>query len=331
MRRVLSSSLAAIGAVLLIMLSSAPYASAAVTNEGGNGIRISPVTTNLTIAPGTSQVVNIIVTNVTASPAVLQTIVNDFTANPNETGDPEIILNPNQYASSHSLKQFVGPVSSISLAPGQEKQVPITITIPKSAAGGGYYGVVRFAPASSIKNPNQNVSLAGSVGSLILVKVPGKLIEQMSIAGFGVRLGSSDSTFFTTNKKLSASVQIQNEGNVQEQPFGKILLKNHSNKILASFNVNNDYPPGNVLPDSIREFGVPLTNVGSFGQFKIEGNFGYGSNGQLLSASSTFYVIPMSVIILFILIVLLLIFLIFVLPRLIRSYNRRVIRKASRR
>jgi hypothetical protein len=108
------------------------------------------------------------------------------------------------------------------------------------------------------------------------------------------------------------------------------LLKNHSGKVLAEYEINNVSPPGNVLPNSIRLFSEPLTKVGSFGEYKLEGNFGYGSNGQLLSASTTFYVIPAWLIIAFIALVLLLAFLIFGLPRLIKAYNRRVLRKAGR-
>lgn len=241
MRRKIRLSLVSLGTSLLILLSGAQIASAA-TGLGGNGIRVSPVTTNITIAPGTSQVVPIEVTNVTTTPAVLQTVVNDFTANPNESGDPEIILNPDQYATSHSLKQFVQPVTNITLAPGQEVSVPVTISIPKTAAGGGYYGVVRFAPATTQKGANQNVTLAGSVGSLILVKVPGKIVEHLTVASFDVRHNGNPSTLFTTTKGLDATVRFQNEGNLQEQPFGKILLRNRSNKILSEYEINDTYP-----------------------------------------------------------------------------------------
>jgi len=330
MPRKVRLSLAFLGTALLILLSGSQIASAANT-AGGNGLRVSPVTTNLTISPGTSQVVTIDVTNVTSSPATLQAIINDFTANPNESGDPAIILNPTQYASSHSLKRFVQPISNFSLAPGQEVAVPVTITIPKSAAGGGYYGVVRFAPASLSTNPNQNVTLAGSVGSLILIKVPGNIKEQLSVASFDVRKNGNPSSFFTSSKGLTATIRFQNEGNIQEAPFGKILLRNRSGKILSEYELNNTYPPGNVLPDSIRKFGITLTGIKSFGQYKLEGNFGYGSTGQLLSASTTFYVVPISVMVGFVLIVLLLVFLIFGLPRLIKAYNRRILRRAGRR
>ena len=322
-------ALVALVAAVLVLVSGAQFASAAST--GGNGLRISPVRTDLTIAPGKTQVVNINVTNITSSTATLQTVVNDFTANPDESGNPSIILDPTQFAASHSLKRYVGPVSNFTLTPGQEKSIPITINIPISAAGGGYYGAIRFAPASTTISPGQNVSLAGSVGSLILVKVPGELKEQLSIASFDIRHDNVASSFFTTTKDLTALVRLQNEGNIQEAPFGKILLKNHSGKIIGTYEINNTSPAGNVLPDSIRKFGVTLTGIKSFGQYKLEGNFGYGSGGQLLSASTTFYVIPFTIILIFVLIVLLIVFLIFGLPRLIKSYNKSVLRRASRR
>jgi len=302
------------------------------TAAGGNGLRVSPVRSDLTINPGKSQTININVTNVTTVSATFQAIVNDFVANPDESGNPAIILDPNQSAPSHGLKHYVQPIKNFTLAAGQQKSVPVTVAIPANAPGGGYFGAVRFAPANVSAAPNQNVTLAGSVGSLILVKVPGNITDKLSLASFDVRDKKGDaSSFFTSNKDITAAVRFQNEGNVQEEPFGKILLKNHSGKILATYELNNTYPPGNVLPDSIRRFNIALNKVGSFGQYKVEGNFGYGSGGQLLSASTTFYVIPISVIIGFVLLVLLLLFLVFGLPRLIRAYNRRILRRAGRR
>jgi hypothetical protein len=311
----------------MLTASALPVAAA----PSGNGLRVSPVRTDITIKPGETQTVTITVTNVTTKQADLQAVVNDFIANPNESGAPAIILNPNQYAPSHSLKRFVTPPANFTLGPGQQKGIPIKITVPASAAGGGYYGAVRFAPASNPNGPNETVSLAGSVGSLILVKVPGDIKEQLNIASFDARSKDRPSSFFYTGKNIDAVVRFQNSGNIQEEPFGKILLKNRHGKVLAQYQVNNTVPPGNVLPDSIRKFPVPLGNkVGGFGAYKLEGNFGYGSNGQLLSASTTFYVIPKAVIIGFILIVLLIIFLVLGLPRLIRAYNRRVIARAGR-
>jgi len=134
---------------LLIAAAALVFTLQTAHAAGGNGLRVSPVRSDITVSPGTTQTVNITVTNVTADASDLQTIVNDFTASPDESGNPAIILNPAQYASSHSLKRFIGPVSHFTLAPGQSKAIPIVITVPKNATGGGYFGAIRFAPASA--------------------------------------------------------------------------------------------------------------------------------------------------------------------------------------
>ncbi len=320
--------LAALLITLLLPLSHA--VAAAKPQQGpGNGLRISPVRTDATVQPGHSQTINLSVTNVTGAAASFQAIINDFVASPDESGNPSIIIDPTKFAPSHSLKRYVGPVSVVTLQPGEEKNVPIVVTIPANAAGGGYYGAVRFAPASPAA-PNSQLSLSGSVGSLILVKVPGNIKEQVSIAGIDVISGKHHGNFFTSSKDLNVSLRFQNAGNIQEAPFGKLLVKNRSNKTVGTYELNNIVPPGNVLPDSIRRFVVPI-KTGGFGEYKIEGNFGYGSAGQLLSVATTIYIIPLPVIVAFIVVVVVLAVAIFGIPRLIKVYNRRVLRRAGRR
>lgn len=319
-----------VAAALTVLVLGFSVTSEAAT--GGNGLRVSPVRTDIQIEPGQTKTVTVNVTNVTSVPATLKTIINDFTANKDESGNPAILLDENQYASSNSLKRYIQPGGEFTLQPGQNKAVPVVISIPKNAAGGGYFATVRFAPAGTqSRSQNQNVSLAGSVGSLILVKVPGDIKESLSIASFQTVQDKRVSSIFFNNKNIEAVVRFQNNGNIQLQPFGKVLLRSSSGKILYQANVNNTNPPGNVLPDSIRKFPVPLKNVGGIGKYKIEGNFGYGTGGQLLSATNTFYVIPVVYIYLLLGLVLLVLFLIFVLPKMIRSYNQRVIRRAGRR
>ncbi len=330
MRRFLAQVSVGIVSTLLVGVAAVLPAAADTSSQSGNGLKVSPVVTNLTISPGESQVVTVYVQNVTKSTVTLQALVNDFTAGNNESGQPALLLDPNQYAPSHSLKRYVAPVGNFTLQAGEEKGVVVTVAIPKDAIGGGYYGAVRFAPASS--SSNNSVSLSASVGSLILVKVPGNYKEDLKLASLDVRTSPEDSpkVVFTSGDNLVAAVRFQNDGDVQEQPFGKVVLKQGSTE-LASYEINNTTPRGNVLPNSIRKFTVNLTKVGAFGQYTIMGNFGYGSSGQLLSGQTTFYVIPLGLIIVVVIILLLIVFAIFGLPRLIRAYNQRVIQGASRR
>src|SRR5947209_18420044 len=105
-RQKLKKPLACLTLAALMLVPASP-AVAATSSGGGNGLRISPVRTDLVINPGASQVVEVNVTNVTNKAATLQTIVNDFVGNPDESGNPAILLDPGAYAPNHSLKRFI--------------------------------------------------------------------------------------------------------------------------------------------------------------------------------------------------------------------------------
>jgi hypothetical protein len=340
MRRKFFASLGTILASVTILATSALNASAATTTTNtttqtgtSNALKVSPVRTDLELKPGESKTIDVYVQNITKTDIKLHAIVNDFTASKDESGTPNIILDENKSAPIRSFKKYVTPIADFSVKPTEQHDVKVTITIPKDADAGGYYGAVRFEPASS--DTNQNLSLSASVGSLVLVTVPGDLKESANIASLDARKidpktnNETAGSFFTNGKHLFGAVRIQNAGNIQVQPFGKVLLKK-SGKTVASYEVNNVSPRGNVLPDSIRKFEFDMSNnVGAFGKYTLEANLGYGTKGELLTATKTFYVVPIPVMIVIALVLLLILFAIFVLPRMIRSYNRRVIQKAT--
>lgn len=322
----LSSIYAALS--IILAMSTGGIALAAAEGSGtANGYKISPVRTDYTVNPGTTKTQQVFITNVTQTTENLVVLVNDFTTN-NENGAPSLYLN-NQSAPSHSLRQFVTLSSkTLDLQPGEQKTITVTITIPDNAKAGGYFGAIRVAPASL--QGQQSVNLAASVASLILVTVPGNYTEQMSLASFDVLQNGHQHSMFSSSKNLQVQARFNNAGDVQEQPFGKVnVLK--GNKIIYSAEINNTDPRGNVLPNSIRKFTVDLKKVGSFGKYTVEGNFGYGSKGQLLSGKTTFYVIPWMAIIWVMVVIVVVLFLVFVLPRIIRGHDQRVLRRAGRR
>lgn len=320
--------------------STAPAPNPAAGAASDNGLKIAPVRTDINVEAGTSQIVTVTVTNVTSSVSSYDIIINDFTAGSDESGQPQILLDADKFAPSHSLKRLVGKVPGVILTPGDSKNVNITVTVPKNYPAGGYYGAIRLVPHTEAGAANQNVTLSASVGSLVLVTVPGNINQQVSVASLDVRKAVKANevdvprTIFTNNKSLNAVIRFQNGGDVQEQPFGKLVLKNWRGKTLSTYEINetkDGSPRGNVLPDSIRKFSTPLNNLGGFGKYTLEGNFGYGNSGQLITASSSFYIIPISLIIALGVLVALILFVIFGLPRLIRRYNKRVVAKSRKR
>lgn len=332
-RRTLTACTAIILAFVTLASSIlvSPVSAAQSATVGGNALKVSPVRLDLVMDPGTTRQIDVSVKNLTSVSATLHPIANDFTASGDESGKPNIMLDEDEFAPTHSLKRFVRPLSDFTLKPNEERNIPVTIVVPKDAAGGGYFGAIRFSPADP--SGDRNVNLAASVGTLVLLKVNGDIRESLSVASFDVRKGSKGkaSTFFTTNKDLVGMVRFENDGNVQVEPFGAVTLKRFGT-VVDNFQINaEDDLRASVLPDSIRRFQVNLQKVSSFGKFTLEGNFGYGTSGQLLSDKVTFYVVPVPMIIGSLAVLVALVLLLKYVPKMIKAYNRRIIRKAGRR
>lgn len=293
----------------------------------GNGMRISPVRTNLSIEAGASQQTSVYVQNMTQEPAVLRAIINDFTAL-GEDGKPGIMLEEDEYAPNRSLKRYIEPIGNITVQPGERLEVPVTITIPETAQPGGYYGAVRFAPAE-LDGGNSNVTVATSLASLLLVEVPGDMRQDLQVETFEVRQNDEVKKYFRDGNGINLIVRFKNNGDVHEEPFGKVVLKKNGS-VVGEYEVNDGEPRGNVLPESVRRFDIGLDKVSGLGKYTVEGNLGYG-DGQLINVSQEFYVIPQWVIVAGIGGIVGLILLVAAIVFGIKANNRRVLRRAGYR
>ena len=290
--------------VALATLLQIGLASPIQAATGGSGYKVFPIRTDINVSRGTSQTVTIYVQNVSGSVENIQTIFNDFVANPKENGSPDILLNGATDA-QHGLKQFTTfSPATFTLQPQATQTVKITVSIPSVAAPGGYYGAVRFAPES--QNGKQSVNLSASVASLILAKVPGNFYENMTVTKFSAAQKGLAGNIFTSSKNLQAITVFQNNGQAQEEPFGKVVLLK-GNKQIGTFVINSTSPPGNVLPNSSRSFTVNINGATSFGEYTLLGNFGYGSKGQSISVKTTFWVVPFAWIVVAIVVLVLLV------------------------
>jgi hypothetical protein len=324
-------------AVLLLCMSSsnALAATAAktttkpVVSGQTNTLKISPVRSDPVIEPGSSAQVKIILSNITNTAISVQPIENDFVAGPNENGEPSIILSPTQYAPTHSLKRFMEPLPSTLIVPANNAaSVELTISVPKDAQAGGYFGAVRFAPSTT--GGSKSVNLSESVASIILMTVPGPTTESVGLTNFDVEQYGSTGTNFRNSKDLSLFMRFENEGNVQEAPFGQIYVMK-GKKVLDTYNFNQATPKEEILPDSARRWTVPLSGFGTFGKYTVGANLTYGENGQkTLDITKTIWIIPTVMIFAIVGGVVALIVIIVVIWLFLRSYKRRILRHSRR-
>ncbi len=325
--------------VLLAAVVIAPLAAAqsggnvtgggATTNKGyGDSFRISPLRTDVTINPGETRKVTIYIQNLNPVPATLKPINNDFIAGNKEDGTPDIILNENEYAPTHSLKRFMAPIPNVAVGPGERKPVEVTISVPSTAQAGGYYGALRFAPA--LADGSGSVSVTGSVASLILMTVPGDLVENLTLKDFTLQQKGKESKRFSSPKGIKAVVRLQNKGNVHIAPQGGIFVQK-GDKVIYQAKINDIKPAGVVLPDSTRKWEIPVKKLGNFGKYKITAVIGYGATNKTINIERTIWIIPTLYIVGAILALIAIIGVIFAITMSLRAYKRRILRGARRR
>ena len=285
----LKNLLAAVVATLMV-LTTLPLSSA--QTPSGSGLSISPTISEYTIKPGNSASVTITLKNITVDDVVAKGTVNDFTSD-NTTGNPKIITDPN-ITTPNSIKKFVSNIDDVPLAKGQQKKIVLGLDIPKNTPPGAYFGIIRYRAvpkALAAPGPGQ-VALTASVGSIVLITVPGNLREQVKVEGLKVYRGARSGSFFIKPPD-SIGITITNFGNGFVKPFGTVEVHDVFNKTVATYQFNNPKQPGNILPNSTRTFQNHIKGINKIGRYTVEASVSYGNGSQVLTLKKDFWYIPL--------------------------------------
>jgi hypothetical protein len=277
----------------------------------GSGLRISPTRNELVLKPSESQEITQTVKNVTQSPVTVQPVLNDFEAD-GVSGEPKLIGDPEKI-SAYSLREFVSLPEDFDLQPDEEREVKVRINVPDAASPGAYFSSVIYRAVPQGSTGSGQVSLLASVGSLLLLEVPGDLTEKISIDDIGAYLGKKRGSLFL-KKPDNVGVMVKNLGNGFAKPFGKVALKDWRGKQIFEYELNNTDPRANVLPDANRLFLDELYNIETKtvnekqettrtsplkmpGRYTIVGNISHGTRGEVYTVSSTFWYLPLWILI----------------------------------
>lgn len=269
-------------------------------SQPGNGFRISPVRSEFTINKGKSEALVINLENPSDSPTIAKPIVNDFIASEDESGEPRLILDESAPSPKNSFKSLVSGLASVPLGSREKKDIIVPISVPEAANAGGYYGAVRFEPqVAGSSNEQTNVGLTASVGTIVLIRVPGDLTERLDLVQISAatKAGEGKDPYrarnFFTSGNVAVMTRLKNTGDIHVKPFGKVKIKNTFGKVIHEYEFNDVDPKANILPDSTRKFGDDLPNKKWFGRYTIEANLGYSQgSGDLITAKATFWYIP---------------------------------------
>ena len=292
----------------------------AQSNGAAQGIEISPALVDLNAERGQTYTVKLKVTNVTAATLVYTSEVNDFTSK-DESGAPQILIGEN-LPTSASVVDWVTTEQEFTLQSRESRTIVASITIPDDAEPGGHYGAIRFSGRTP-ELQETGVGLSASAGMLMLIRVSGDINESANVASFFTANGDTQSFFFETSP-VKFVTRIKNDGNIHVKPIGSIELRDMFGNIVSTIPVNDS--KSNVLPNSIRKFENEYKSDWMFGLYTANLTLGYGTTGQAITNSITFWVIPYKLVLI---VLLALVTLVFIVRRLLKVYNRRIIEKAK--
>jgi hypothetical protein len=306
-KKLFAAIITLVAAFLITFSPFMPFAGAQQATSG-SGLSISPTVSQMTIKPGGTDSVKITLKNVTVGDVVAKGEVDDFTSN-NVDGNPKISTNQNQ-STPNSIRKFITNLDDVPLAKGEQKQIVLGVEIPKNTPAGAYYGIIRYrAVPKVLAQPGAGqVALTASVGSIVLITVPGNIREQVQVKGIHVYRGAREHSFFMRSPD-SIGITIANFGNGFERPFGTIEVHNTFNKTITSFPFNNPKEPGNVLPNSQRTFSNHVKGINKIGRYTVLASVSYGNGSQVLTLKKEFWYIPYWLVIIILLVVAGLIFL----------------------
>ena len=265
-----------------LILSSFQFASAQIS---GDGLTISPPILELETKPGETYNQIIKITNPTNNLIEVYPQVMNFRAS-GEGGEPAFYPATEEEA-NFSLAQWIKfNQSKVALTPEQVVEFNYSIEVPADAEAGGHYGVIFFAtqPPKAEEDQSQ-ISISSMIGSLILAKVPGTIIEK----GF---LESFKANRIYLKLPATFQVRISNLGNVHFKPRGDITIKGMFGGESDKIQLNQ--ARGNVLPDSIRKFEEkwnPQKII--IGRYTADLRVVYGESERTLNGQVVFWVLPL--------------------------------------
>ncbi len=283
--RVAGRWLAAAGAVIVQLTLSVLY----IQPVAANTLKISPVRTDLLITPGESRTVKVTISNPSPAAVVVRPVQNDFIAG-DERGTPALILDETTQAPKHSLKHFMRPMGLITVPPKSSVAAEVVLEVPRSAEPGGYFGALRFVPASP--TDSAQVNLNANLASIILLRVSGEVPEKLTLTDAVVQRGGMAGTVFGGGEDITLAVRVYNDSGVQLGPIGRVSVTKGS-AIIYETNFNNRNRPDVILPDSARRWEVPLDQIEDFGRYTVTMLLTYGTKNQSIEVTKVFWILPM--------------------------------------
>ncbi len=270
-------------AVSVVVLASLLSSSILFAQEKDDGISItlSPQSLDTAINQGQSTTHVFRITNGSTVAFAIETTPRNFVPSGNE-GAIQIEEEDTPYSLAKWIS--VSPSGPVTVEPNQTADFEVTISVPENADPGGHFGSVVFSTLPS-NQEGSAASISQELAPVILVRVPGDVKEQASLASF-----KALNTPVTTERDITFETIVKNEGNVHVKPTGTVSIFNTFGKQVASTQVESN----NVIPGAERKMSAIWENSGfRLGRYTARLTMVYGNENKLITAETSFIILPL--------------------------------------
>lgn len=250
-----NTKIAGILFLFLFVLFSLPQAARA---EGEGSFSVSPLFSDISLdTTETLKSFFLTVSNTTSDPVVLRISLVDF-GSLNESGGIAFLGKESNGTNRYALASWITPEKDVvTLLPGAEEQIKLTVENKESLSPGGHYAAALFSvepEEGRSEDAEPNVSLNPTFSALIFAKKEGGIIRELAFKETRI-----DTRSLWSALPEKALVRFQNSGNVDLTPRGRIILTDPLGRSVAKGILNED--SARILPESFRNCSVMLRPI----------------------------------------------------------------------
>lgn len=258
--------------------------------QNSAGVSISPGLIEKPADPGQVLTEEFRVTNLSAEERTYYLFVKDITG-VRDGGSPVFAIENSEKTGYEISEWVVLGATELTLAPGAEQTIPVTINVPSTATPGSHFGGV-FVSLEPPRMRTVGAAVGFEVANIVSIRITGDALESVQIRSFAT------DKYIYGSPQVEFSATIQNKGNVLERPYGPLEVTNMFGEKVATITFNDQL--GGVFPQTTRDFKVTWSDTGTaFGRYEARLSLVYGEDGKQMNTVSSelsFWVLPWNII-----------------------------------
>lgn len=233
--------------------------------------------------PGQTIQTSVKIKNASQVAQSIETLIEDFIIS--EDGTQPIPVEEDT-PSQWSLASWVtlSPLRQV-LLPNQTAEINVLIEVPADALPGGRYAMIMHQPIADLTAGGAASGVAQRVGTLVYLVVEGDINEEAYITGVNVPK-------FQEFGPVAMQFSLDNRSDIHIRPNISIEIKNMLGQTSEELHLETK----NIFPYTTRAFDTTWNKSWGFGRYTAIIKAGYGTQGQVTSSKTSFWIIPVRLI-----------------------------------